>query len=55
MAVYIAKHAYIDTIKGVKINRVLPVDLKNEKKMAKLSLTFRKARDLQYLYGILSG
>ena len=27
MAVYIAKNAYFDTIKGIKINRVLPVNL----------------------------
>ena len=27
MAVYIAKNAYFDTIKGIKIHRVLPVDL----------------------------
>ena len=27
MALYIAKYAYFDTIKGIKIRRVLPVDL----------------------------
>ena len=27
MIVYIAKNAHFDTIKGIKINRVLPVDL----------------------------
>ena len=27
MTVYIAKNAYFDTIKRIKINRVLPVDL----------------------------
>ena len=26
MAVYIPKNAYIDTIQGIKMNRVLPVD-----------------------------
>ena len=27
MAVYIAKNAYLDTVKGIKVHRVLPVDL----------------------------
>ena len=27
MAIYIAKNVYFDTIKGIKINRLLPVDL----------------------------
>ena len=27
MAVYIAKNAYFDTIKGIKIHRVLPVEI----------------------------
>ena len=27
MGVYIAKNAYFDIIKGIKINKVLPVDL----------------------------
>ena len=31
MAVYIAKNAYFDTIKGIKIHRVLLVDLVQEK------------------------
>ena len=28
MPVYIAKNAYFDTIKGIKIHRVLPVERK---------------------------
>ena len=27
MVVYIGKNAYVDTIMGIKINRVLPVDI----------------------------
>ena len=27
MAVYLTKNAYFDTIKGIQINEVLPVDL----------------------------
>ena len=42
MAVYITKRAYFDTIKGIKINSVLPVNLELWNEGAKLTDSTRK-------------
>ena len=39
MAVYIVKNAYFDTIKAIKIRRVLPVDLELRKLAWQLAST----------------
>ena len=36
MALYITKNAYFATIEGIKINRVLPVDLELKKMAASI-------------------